>query len=304
MKNILVVNYSQSGQLNEIIDQFLTPFQPETVERLEIFPANPFVFPWTSDEFFDKMPECVQEDVIELQPLHFGAERYDLIVLGYQPWFLSPSLPITSLLHNPGFKARAMGGTPVVTVIGGRNMWLNSQESIKKLIADAGGKLVGNIPLMDRVSNLVSAVTILHWMLTGRKDRKWGIFPKPGVSDEDIQSASRFGTIVKKAYDSKEYAGLQKEIMATGLINIPTDILFIEGRAKKLFRIWANLIKTKGTTPEKRKRLVGFFKYYLLVALFMVAPVLVTVYRLLVAPLTANAIKKKKEYFCGVETKL
>jgi len=303
MKNILVVNYSQSGQLNEIIDQFLKPFDPETVERLEIFPAKPFVFPWTSDEFFDKMPQCVQEDVIELRPLHFGAEKYDLIVLGYQPWFLSPSLPVTSLLKNEAFKRVASGGTPIVTVIGGRNMWLNSQESIKKLIAEAGGKLVGNIPLMDRVSNLVSAVTILHWMLTGRKDKKWGIFPKPGVSDEDIRSASRFGAIVKQAYDNRNYAGLQKEIMATGLITIPTDILFIEGRAKKLFRIWANLIKTKGTTPEKRKRLVGFFKYYLLVALFMVAPVLVTAYRLLIAPLTANAIKKKQEYFCGVETK-
>ncbi len=302
MKNILVVNYSQSGQLNEIIDQFLIPFQPETVERLEIFPAKPFEFPWTSDEFFDKMPECVQEEPIELRPLYFGSERYDLIVLGYQPWFLSPSLPTTALLHNPGFKSRVMD-TPIVTVIGGRNMWLNSQESIKKLIADAGGKLVGNIPLMDRVSNLVSAVTILHWMLTGRKDRKWGIFPKPGVSDQDIESASRFGAIVKKAYEQRQYENLQREIMATGLINIPTDILFIEGRAKKLFRIWAKLIKTKGTTPEKRKRLVGFFKYYLLVALFMVAPVLVTAYRLLIAPFAANAIKKKKEYFCGVETK-
>lgn len=302
MKNILVVNYSQSGQLNQIIDQFLTPFDAERVERLEIFPAKPFVFPWTSDEFFDKMPECVHEEPIELQPLHFGAGRYELIVIGYQPWFLSPSLPITALLHSPVFKARVKD-TPIVTVIGGRNMWLNSQESVKKLIADAGGKLVGNIPLMDRVSNLVSAVTILHWMLTGRKDRKWGIFPKPGVSEQDIQSASLFGAIVKKAYDSGQYAGLQREIMATGLINIPTDILFIEARAKKLFRIWAKLIKTKGTTPEKRKRLVGFFKYYLLVALFMVAPVLVTVYRVLIAPFAANAIKKKKEYFCGVETK-
>ena len=71
MKNILVVNYSQSGQLNQIIDQFLTPFDAERVERLEIFPAKPFVFPWTSDEFFDKMPECVHEEPIELQPQDF-----------------------------------------------------------------------------------------------------------------------------------------------------------------------------------------------------------------------------------------
>lgn len=302
MKNILVVNYSQSGQLHQIIDQFLAPFDPVTVERLAIHPAKPFVFPWTTDEFFDKMPECVQEDPIELQPLHFGSARYELIVIGYQPWFLSPSLPVTALLKTPAFQQR-LRDTPVVTVIGGRNMWLNSQESVKKLIADAGGRLVGNIPLMDRVSNLVSAVTILHWMLTGRKDRKWGIFPRPGISEQDILSASRFGAIVKGAYDQRAYGGLQKNILATGLIEIPTDILFIEGRAKKLFRIWANLIKTKGTTPAKRKRLVGFFKYYLLVALFMVAPVVVGIYRLLIAPFTARAIKKKKEYFCGVETK-
>jgi hypothetical protein len=86
-------------------------------------------------------------------------------------------------------------------------------------------------------------------------------------------------------------------------MQIPTDILFIEERAKKIFRIWAGLIKKKGTTPEKRKRLVGFFKYYLLIALFMVAPVLLFVYNLLIAPFTGNTIKKKKEYFCGVEIK-
>ncbi|MCE6992553.1 hypothetical protein [Dyadobacter sp. CY323] len=301
MRRILVVNYSQTGQLNEIIDQFLLPFEAKTVERLEIHPAKPFVFPWTTDEFFDKMPECVLEEPIELKPFQFSAEHYDLIVLGYQPWFLSPSLPITSILKDPSFKSR-MKDTPVVTIIGGRNMWINSQESIKKLIKEAGGKLVGNIPFMDRISNLVSAVTILHWMLTGRKDSKWNIFPLPGVSRDDIKSGSRFGSIVRKAFEKNEYGQLQSQILATGLIEIPTDILFIEQRAKKLFRIWANLIKKKGTTPAKRKRLVGFFKYYLLIALFMVAPVILFVYNLLVAPFTGNTIKKKKEYFCGVET--
>jgi hypothetical protein len=302
MGKILVVNYSQTGQLNEIIDQFLSPFDPASIERLLIFPEKPFVFPWTSDEFFDKMPECVLEEAIALKPFNFSSERYDLIVIGYQPWFLSPSLPIISLLQDSEFQKR-LSGTPVLTLIGGRNMWLNSQESVKKYIKNAGGKLVGNIPFMDRTSNLVSAVTILHWMLTGRKDKKWGVLPVPGVSREDIESGSRFGDIVKKAFVRGDYASLQKGILATGLIAIPTDILFIEQRAKKLFKIWANLIQKKGTTPSKRKRLVGFFKYYLLVALFMVAPMLLLVYNLLIAPFRANTIKKKKEYFCGVEIK-
>ncbi|WP_439557011.1 hypothetical protein [Dyadobacter sp.] len=302
MGNILVVNYSQTGQLNEIIDHFLLPFDQANIERVIIKPAKPFVFPWTTDEFFDKMPECVLEEPIELEPFHFSSTRYDLIVLGYQPWFLSPSLPFTSLLKSPAFKA-VMNGTPLVTIIGGRNMWLNSQESVKKLIAAGGGRLVGNIPFMDRTSNLISAFTILHWMLTGRKDKKWGVFPMPGVSQKDIESGAQFGRIVTNAYQKQDYGSLQHNILATGLIEIPTDILFIEQRAKKLFRIWANLIKTRGTTPGKRRRLVGFFKYYLLVALFMVAPVILFLYNLFVAPFTKNTIKKKKEYFCGVEIK-
>jgi hypothetical protein len=188
-----------------------------------------------------------------------------------------------------------------VTLIGGRNMWLNAQESIKKHIRRAGGVLVGNIPFMDRTSNLVSAVTILHWMLTGRKDRKWGIFPLPGVSESDIESASRFGQMVKESHERNDYKSLQGTILSTGLIEIPTDILFIEQRAKKIFYLWAGLIKKKGSTPQKRKTFVSFFKYYLLIALFMVAPLLLLVYNLLIAPFTGSAIKKKKEYFCGLD---
>ncbi len=300
MKKILVVCYSQSGQLNEIADQFLLPFSSDEIEYLNILPQKSFPFPWTSDVFFDTMPETVLEEIIPLKPFVITESRYSLIILAYQPWFLSPSLPISSLLQNESFK-RILSDTPVVTLIGGRNMWLNAQESVKRHIRDAGGRLVGNVPFMDRTSNLVSAVTILHWMLTGRKDRKWGIFPFPGVSKTDIASASGFGKMVKTALDHNNFDGLQHTILSSGLIEIPTDILFIEQRAKKIFYLWANLIKKKGTTPEKRKTFVGFFKYYLLIALFMVAPLLLLVYSLLIVPFTGRAIKKKKEYFCGLD---
>jgi len=297
-----VISYSQSGQLNEVIDHFLTPFSAVTVERIWVKPVQPFPFPWTSDTFFDLMPECVVEEAIPLQPLHFKSSDYDLIVIGYQPWFLSPSLPVTSVLQDKAFQ-EVIKGKPVVTIIAGRNMWLNAQESVKVYLKNAGAKLVANIPLMDRTSNLISAVTILHWMLTGRKDKKWGVFPMPGVSQQDIEGSSGFGEIVLESLQNGNYEGLQTRILKPGLIKIPTDILFIEERAKKIFRIWAGLIRKKGTTPAKRKRFVTFFKYYLLIALFMVAPVLLFVYNLLIAPFTSKLIKKKKEYFCGLETK-
>jgi hypothetical protein len=300
MKKVLVINYSQSGQLNEIIDNFLLPFENVEIERVVIEPVKPFAFPWTSEVFYDTMPECVNEEAIALKPIQYRSEKYDLIVLGYQPWFLSPSLPVTSLLQDPVFQQK-LNGTPVVTVIGGRNMWLNSQESIKAYIRNAGGKLVANIPLMDREPNLISVLTIFHWMLTGKKERKWGILPVPGVSDQDIRSADKFGVIVQKALNENNFSNLQSKILSLGLIDIPTDIWFIEMRGKKIFRIWASLIKKKGVTPEKRKSYVNLFKYYLLIALFVASPVILTVYFILIAPFSQRSIRKSKEYYYGVD---
>jgi hypothetical protein len=300
MKKVLVINYSQSGQLNEIIDNFLLPFENVEIERVVIEPVKPFAFPWTSEVFYDTMPECVNEEAIALKPIQYRSEKYDLIVLGYQPWFLSPSLPVTSLLQDPVFQQK-LNGTPVVTVIGGRNMWLNSQESIKAYIRNAGGKLVANIPLMDREPNLISVLTIFHWMLTGKKERKWGILPVPGVSDQDIRSADKFGVIVQKALNENNFSNLQSKILSLGLIDIPTDIWFIEMRGKKIFRIWASLIKKKGVTPEKRKSYVNLFKYYLLIALFVASPVILTVYFILIAPFSQRSIRNSKEYYYGVD---
>lgn len=299
MKKVLVVNYSQSGQLHEIINNFLLPFDPSQIERVYIKPLKPFNFPWTSEVFYNTMPECVAEEAVELEPCTYQSERYDLVVIGYQPWFLSPSLPVTSLLQDPEFQKK-MKETPVVTIIGGRNMWLNSQESIKAYVHKAGGILVGNIPLMDREPNLISVLTIFHWMLTGRKERKWNLLPLPGVSQEDIQSASRFGSIVNEALNKGDFFGLQKKILSLGLIKIPTDIWFIEMKGKKIFRIWAGLIKKKGTTPEKRKFLVTLFKYYLLIALFVASPIILTVYFLLIAPFSKRKIQREKDYFYDV----
>jgi len=299
MKKVLVINYSQSGQLNEIIDNFLLPFHSADIERKQIETVKPIAFPWKSDVFYDTMPECVNEEAVALKPVNYASEKYDLIILGYQPWFLSPSLPVTSLLQDPVFQQK-MKGTPIVTVIGGRNMWLNSQESIKAYIKKAGGILVGNVPLMDREPNLISVLTIFHWMLTGKKERKWNLLPVPGVSQKDILSADKFGSIVHTALQSENYNGLQKDILSLGLIEIPTDIWFIEMRGKKIFRIWAGLIKKKGTTPEKRKFYVNLFSYYLLIALFVASPIILSVYFVFFAPFLQKSIKRSKEYYYGV----
>ena len=300
MKKILVINYSQSGQLNEIIDNFLIPFNDKQIERVNIFPKKVFPFPWSSQEFFDVMPESVLEEKIELEPYHFNSVNYDLIIIGYQPWYLSPSLPTTALLKDEKFTS-LLKGKPVITIIGSRNMWLNAQESIKKFIQNAEGKLVANIPFIDKNSNLSSAVTILYWMLTGKKKKFLNIFPYPGVSEKDIKGASKFGKIVFEAFQNESYHKLQNKILDLKLINIKTNILFIELRAKRLFKIWARIIKNKGLSNKKRTVWIKLFKYYLLIALFIVAPIILIFFNLLIKPFTINAINRKKDYFCSVK---
>ena len=298
MKNILVINYSQTGQLDQIIDNFLLPFENQNIERVKIFPKKAFPFPWTNKEFFDAMPETVLEENTELEPYNLKSDDYDLILLGYQPWFLSPSIPTTALLLDDKFKS-IIKDKDVITIIGARNMWLNSQESVKDHIKNAGGNLVANIPLIDRNNNHISAITILYWMLTGKKDRFLNVFPYPGISTEDIKGSSRFGEIVHNAIHQDSLSQLQSKILDLNLITIKTNILFIELRAKKLFMIWAKLIKNSGSNKKSRAIRVRFFKYYLLVALFFAAPIVYLFYYFLIMPFSKASINRKKAYFYG-----
>lgn len=289
---VLYLSYSQSGQLDEIAERFFLPFSSHKIDRVKVRPSKPFPFPWTSAEFFDAMPETVLEEPIQLEPLNIPGSDYDLIVLGYQPWFLSPSLPVTALLKSDEFKT-VVQGKPVVTIVGSRNMWINSQISINRLVEQAGAKVVANIPFSDKTNNIVSAVTILYWMLSGRKERMWGVFPKPGVSDEDIERAGEPGRIALAHAESGEYTSLQEKI--ADFVTVPTDILFIEKRAKRLFRIWAGIIKRFGKTPRSRRLWVSIYKYYLIIALFIVVPIVLLVYYILVLPFVYKRVAAEKK---------
>jgi hypothetical protein len=302
MKKILCVNYSQSGQLDEILDNFLSPLEGCEIDRIKVEPNKDFPFPWKTNSFYDAMPETVLEEPIELEPFSFKEEHYDLIIFGYQPWFLSPSMPATALLKNREFKKR-LNNTPVITVIGARNMWLNSQKSVVKHVQDAGGKIVGNIPLVDRAQNLLSAVSIVHWMMTGTKTRKWGIFPLPGVSQEDIEGCSRYGGLLNDRLKNNELSTYQDAVLANDGLRINTSILFIEERAKKIFYIWANIIKKKEAKGKNRAFWISFFRFYLNFALFGVAPIILTIYTVLIRPLTLNSLKRKKEHlsYLGID---
>lgn len=302
-KKVLVVYFTQSGQMEEIIDHFTAPLYAVTgmdveIEKVRIHPQHPFPFPWkTTALFFDAMPHSVDGVPEPLEPFHFKHSNYDLIIIGCQPWFLSPNIPINTLLLHPQFKAVA-NNTPVITISGCRNMWINAQEKVKKRLKETGANLVGNIALVDKHDNYTSLVTILYWMLTGKRDRKWGIFPKPGVAEKDIVNSVIFGETVKRyLVNNTAWAGLQDELVAQKAVDIKYYLMFIERKAGKIFKIWSAIIAKK---KNKAPWLVAF-KYYILVALFFAAPIILTVDAILFRPFLGKRIRRQKAYYAGVD---
>ena len=296
-KKVLAVFYSQSGQLEQIIDQFTQPMREAgvTVEKLRIYPAQAYPFPWTGKSFFSVMPDCVNQVPGQLQPFSFQETRYDLIILGYQAWFLSPSIPSNTLLFDPRFREIAKN-TPVITITGARNMWLSAMEKIKPVLKSMDARLVGNIALVDRHHNFVSFVTIFHWMFKAKKDRFLNIFPVPGVSEADILNTKNYGTTAIPYLEKANWQGFQEEMVKQGAVPVKYNLMFIESKARKIFKVWAGIISKR----KKRDAWLVAFKYYLLIALFIAAPIILTVDAILFKPFLSGRIKRQKQYYSGV----
>ena len=296
-KHILVIYYSQSGQLGEILDHFTAPLAAagHTIERVQVQPATAYSFPWTGKSFFAVMPDCVQEVPTALQPFQLSAAKYDLVIMGYQAWFLSPSIPFNSLLHSPQVQA-VIKDTPVITITGARNMWIMAMERIKAMLKTTGAKLVGNIALIDKHHNFVSFITIFYWMFKGRKDRWLNIFPKPGVADADIAGTAAYGKTVLAHLEQNNWDTLQDELVQQKAVEIRYNHMFIESKAKRIFKIWAGIISKR----KKRTAWLVAFKYYLLIALFVAAPIILTIDFIFFKPFLSGRIKRQKQYYSGV----
>jgi hypothetical protein len=296
-KKILVIYYSQSGQLTEITDNLTAPLiaAGNTVEKLRVQVVNDYPFPWTGKAFFSVMPDSVQEVPTELKLFSLKETKYDLIILGYQAWFLSPSIPSNSILHHPSIKP-VLNGTPVVAITGARNMWISAMERIKAILKDADAKLVGHIAMVDKHHNFISFVTIFYWMFKGKKGRWLNLFPKPGVSDEDIAGTSAFGNTILQHLEKNNWDGLQDELLQQKAVVVKYNLMFIESKAKRIFGIWAGIISKK----KKKTAWLVAFKYYLLIALFIAAPVILTVDAIFFKPFLQERIRKQKQKYSGI----
>ncbi|WP_265132536.1 dialkylrecorsinol condensing enzyme DarA [Chryseobacterium oranimense] len=302
-KNILIIYYSQTGQLEDIVKNVARPFEARKEEYdvtyYNIKLKEDFPFPWPGDVFFNTFPESYLQIPREIFPPsdEILNKKYDLILFGYQVWYLTPSIPIISFLKS-GFAEKIMKDTDVVTISGTRNMWMLSQEKLKVYLKNLGAKLVGNIALVDRHDNYTSVLTILRWLTTGQKEKS-GMLPAAGISDEEIAGSVKYGNIIEKHFSSGNLSGLQPDLVKNGAVEIRPFLVRVEKVGNKIFTVWSNLIIKK---KEKRPLLIKFFKVYLMAAIWIISPV-VLVLHLLTTPIFWFKRQKQKTYLQGINLK-
>ncbi|UTX46984.1 dialkylrecorsinol condensing enzyme DarA [Chryseobacterium sp. MA9] len=302
-KNILVIYYSQTGQLEDIVRNIAQPFEAKKeaydITYYNIQLKEDFPFPWPGDVFFNTFPESYLQIPKEILPPseEILNKKYDLILFGYQVWYLTPSIPIISFLKS-GYAERILKDTSVVTISGTRNMWMLSQEKLKVYLRDLQAKLVGNIALVDRHDNYTSVLTILRWLTTGQKEKS-GMLPAAGVSDEEITGSVKYGEIIERHFSNNDLNNLQPELVKNGAIEIRPFLVRVEKVGNKIFTVWSNLIIKK---KEKRPLLIKFFKVYLMAAIWIISPV-VLVLHLLTTPIFWFKRQKQKRYLQGINLK-
>lgn len=297
MKKVLVLYYSQSGQLKQVLEHIISPMEFDEhvqCDFLKITPVQPYPYPWKFYEFFNIFPESVFLNgcEVEVLPTH---DEYDLIILGYTVWFLSPSLPITGFLQSKQAE-KLLKNKPVVTVIACRDMWLIAQEKMKSLLDTIGARLIDNVVLTDQGKSLYTFVTTPRWMLTGKKDAFW-FFPKAGVAENDIKKSSRFGTALSAALHEDKEQGDTPMLTHLGAVTVNGKLIATEHIAHRSFRIWSKLIKKAGS-PNSRGRniVITIYAMFLLTLVCTIVPLNMLI-RKLIYPFRKKSIDKAVSYY-------
>ena len=255
-----------------------------------------YSFPWSSESFFGVFPESflqIAQPIIS-PPSQIVSTNYDLIILAYQVWFLSPSIPVNSFLKSPEAK-KILAQKPVLTISGTRNMWAMAQQKVKILLNQNQATLIGNIALTDQHINHISVITIVHWMFSGKKTKYLGIFPRPGVSEKDIEEAGKFGEILLPYLLSNHYNGLQNKIITHKGVQISPFLISADKKANRIFRFWAKY----SYQSSYRKQWLKGFHLYLYFAIWVLMPI-VYIFYLLTYPLFYWRIKKEYRKHIGI----
>jgi hypothetical protein len=234
-RRAVVYLYTQTGQLREVAEAFVAPLEADgwRIRWVAVQPRVAFPFPWSIRQFFGVFPRAVDPDaLVQLAepPGGFGAEQHEeeVVVLAYQVWYLSPSLPIRSLLatHPEAFRNRR-----VISLIACRNMWYSAAIEVADLLRTAGARRVEVVAATDTRQQATSLMTTLRWLLTGNREPfLW--FGRAGVGDAELARVTAVGRSIAEQGCPADAAPVVPTLAAADLF------------AGRLFRKWGVTVRS------------------------------------------------------------
>ena len=282
MKKVLVLYYSQSGQLKRVMDSFVStlPDNDIKVDIKVIEPLTHYPYPWPYYSFADEFPEAVHMDGTEVKMIENLEDDYDLIILGYTIWFLAPSTPIVGFLKSAQAK-KIFKDKPVVTVIACRDMWVMAQEKMKELLSDVDARLIDNVALTDQGKGIYSFITTPRWLLTGKKDA-FGIFPPAGILEREIDQAPRFGKRLNQALKQNKEKGTEPLLTNLKAVSVDGKFIATEIIATRSSKIWGHIIKAFGPKKSFRRKIgTTIYSAFLVILVFTLIPLNLLVRKIL-----------------------
>ena len=294
-KHILVISYSQTGQLKELTQHFLQPLKQQNVliEECQLRPLQPYTFPWKFMPFFNQFPESVHLMPAPIEPPTLKRKTYDLVIIAYSVWFLSPSQPITAFLQSE--QANVLKNTSVITLIGCRNMWLMAQEKMKKMLTALGANLIGNVVKTDQSNSWASFITTPAWMLSGNK-RYFSWLPSAGISDDELRDMQRFGTKLAETLNADQPLN-DRLFRHMGAVKIDEKLMMSEKVGHRSFYLWGKLLLKCGQiSPRFRRAVLYFYILFLIILILTVVPLSAVIKRLL-KPLLKEKLARQRRYF-------
>jgi hypothetical protein len=284
MKRILILYYSQSGDVRRVAEALAAPLADAGAELVweELRPQVAYPFPWKSlSNFFNQMPECILQRPPEIAEPEFDLDRhYDLVILAYQVWFLSPSLPVQGFFRTR--HAAVLNAAKVLTLSVSRNMWQNASQTMKTLLAKTGAKHIDNIVVTHQGPPAATFVTTTRKLFSGREDRAGGVLPQAGVASQDLDRMKSLGEHLAHRLDRLDQPDCGSLLAGQNAVWVNRRYVVPEIAAWYVFRFWAGVISACGRVSDMLRH-VGVFLFgccllcmILTLPLFLLGKLLIT----------------------------
>ena len=124
------------------------------------------------------------------------------------------------------------------------------------------------------------------------------MLPLPGISEKTIQESRRFGKIILNSIQNNNYSNLQENLIQSGAVEVKPFLVSVDTKGNRMFKVWSKIIDSK--QGKQREKYLKFFYYYLILAIWIISP-LVNLLYIIFYPFNYFKYKKQVKYFQGIE---